>query len=242
MVDQQTVDQEAELKRIQQGVIHSQLKETNVVGDSGVTGLDFHYANEREGLKLDLACGGVPRRGYVGVDLYTADELKESNGDKINTVEEYVQHDLFKTPWPFEDNSVAAAYSSHFVEHIPHYIPGTDPKVDGWWQFFAELYRVMEPDGIVEVVHPFSRSDRAFWDPTHTRYIHFQTWFYLQRNQRELFGVNHYAPDIDFEVLTVQTIHEPALLEGKAPQAMEYARQFYWNVTDDLFVVMRAKK
>lgn len=213
-----------------------------------MTALDTHWADEKEGLKLDLACGTEVRKGYRGVDFISLEELMEKS-DKFEEglppqYDDFVKHDLFEFPWPFEDNSVAAAYSSHFVEHIPHYIPGVSKSVtdDGWWHFFAELYRIMEDGGIVEVIHPFSRSDRAFWDPTHTRYIHFQTWFYLSKEFRLAIGMDHYVPDIDFEIMTIQTIHDPTLLEGKSTDVLEFARQFYFNITDDLFVVLKANK
>lgn len=212
--------------------------------------LQTQWAEEKTGLKIDLACGVTPREGYVGVDYIPLDELigsderfAEKTSDELaQQFEGYIQADLLEFPWPLEDNSVAATYSSHFVEHIPHFIQGTDPKIDGWWHFFAELYRVLEDGGIAEFIHPFSRSDRAFFDPTHTRYIHYQTWFYLEKKQRQTLGVNHYAPDIDFEVLEIQSMHEPTLLEGRSEDVVSFARQFYFNPTDDLFVVLKANK
>lgn len=208
--------------------------------------LDSHWGLEKEGRKVDLACGSNLRPGFSGVDSVSLQKLVDSTpaweGQAPEHYSDYQAADLMEFPWPFEDNSISVAYSSHFVEHIPHQIPGTDPKVDGWFHWFGELYRVMEDGGIVEIIHPFSRSDRAFWDPTHTRFIHYQTWFYLQKDQREELGVNHYAPNINFEILNIQTIHEPTLLEGRSQEVVEFARQFYFNPTDDLFVVMQVNK
>lgn len=205
--------------------------------------LDTSLAADKEGLKVDLACGAKVRKGYVGVDYLPLQAIADASpGLDQSQYEGYVQHNLFDMPWPFEDNSIAAAYSAHFVEHIPHYHPNWGPDVDGWWAFFEELYRVMEDGGIVEIIHPFSRSDRAFWDPTHTRYIHFQTWFYLSKEHRQNFGVNHYVPDVDFKIMNIQTIHEPTYLDGKSGDVIDFARQFYFNPTDDLFVVLQVQK
>lgn len=209
--------------------------------------LNTELAAAKVGTKVDLACGTQPRLGYIGVDAMPLDVLVDKTKGVEGSIagpeyDSYIQHNLYEMPWPFADNSLAAVYSSHFVEHIPHTYPGWDVNKDGWWVFFEELYRVMEDGGIAEFVHPFSRSDRAFWDPTHTRYIHYQTWFYLNRQQRIQLGVNHYAPDIDFEVLEIQTIHEPSLLDGRSADVIEFARQFYFNPTDDLFVVLKAVK
>lgn len=210
--------------------------------------LDTRWADEKVGTKLDLACGTEVRPGYRGVDYISPKDLL-AKSDKFDGAlppqyDDFVEHDLFEFPWPFENDSIAAAYSSHFVEHIPHYIPGVSKSVtdDGWWHFFAELYRIMEDGGIVEIIHPFSRSDRAFWDPTHTRYIHHQTWFYLSKEFRLAIGMDHYVPDIDFEIVGIQTIHDPTALEGKSSDVLDFARQFYFNITDDLFVVLKANK
>jgi len=238
-------DQEAELVRLQREKI-TQVLTSNNSDELLSSSLDTALAEARTGLKVDLACGASPRHGYMGVDMFTKEQLVASDPERTKNFDYdtygYKQANLLEFPWPFEDNSIAAAYSSHFVEHIPHQVPGSDPWIDGWWLFFQELYRVMEDGGIVEIIHPFSRNDRAFWDPTHTRYIHFQTWFYLQMAQRKVLGVNHYAPEVDFEVMNIQTIHEPTYLQGKNDQVVDFVRQFYWNVTDDLFVVLKANK
>jgi SAM-dependent methyltransferase len=212
--------------------------------------LDTHWGEEQEGRKLDLACGGNPRWKYTGVDFTSKEDLltksiKFQGEEKLPfQFDDYIQHDLLSFPWPFEDSSISAVFSSHFVEHIPHYIPGVSQHAtdDGWWHFFAELYRILEPGGIAEFIHPFSRSDRSDWDPTHTRRIHYQTWWYLNEEFRLSLGMDHYVGSIDFEVLNVQTIHEPTLLEGKSADVVEFARQFYYNITDDLFVVLRSNK
>jgi len=216
------------------------------IGELEKSVLDTSLSEAQEGLRVDLACGTNLRPGYVGVDSIPLDELVRMTegfkGEAPPEYEGYVQHDLYDIPWPFEDSSIAAAYSSHFVEHIPHYHPDWGAGRDGWWVWFEELYRVMEDGGIVEIIHPFSRSDRAFWDPTHTRYIHYQTWFYLNREHRLNLGVNHYAPEVDFEVMNIQAIHEPTMLDGKSDDVVNFARQFYFNPTDDLFVVLKVNK
>ena len=203
--------------------------------------LNTGLADSIEGLKVDLACGVGLRLGYTGVDAQSLDAIFP-DGKVPEEYEGYVQHNLFEMPWPFEDDSVDAVFSSHFVEHIPHYHPNWGADRDGWWVFWEELWRVVKDGAVIEVLHPFSRSDRAFWDPTHVRFIHYQTWFYLSREHRIQLGVNHYAPDIDFEVVSIQSTQEPALLEGRSESALEFARSFYFNPAEDLFVVLKAIK
>lgn len=193
--------------------------------------------------KLDLGCGVGLQEGFTGVDMLPLEEMWKDRGYIPEAYENnYVEHDLFEFPWPFEDNSVDEVYSGHLVEHIPHQVPGQNPKVDGWWLFFGELHRVMKKDGLVTIRHPFSRSDRAFWDPTHTRYIHYQTWFYLQKQNRLDMGVDHYAPNIDFEVMTIDAMGNPAAFEGRNNTWIDFARVFYFNPTEDLLVYLKAIK
>lgn len=191
--------------------------------------LDMSHGETRSGRKLDLGSGPHPRPGYEGVDRRNIPEV------------EHVL-DLMQAPWPFEDDSIAAVWSHHFVEHIPHYVPGYDN--DGWWLFFSELYRVLEPDGIAEIVHPYHRSDRAFYDPTHTRYIAPQTWDYMSVAGRERLGAQD-GIDVDFGPVFIQTLRFDTqhLVPPPATEAEEtFLREYSWNVVDDLFVVLRAQK
>lgn len=42
---------------------------------------------------------------------------------------------------------------------------------DGWFAFFAELYRVLTHDARVHILSPHASTDGALTDPTHTRYL-----------------------------------------------------------------------
>lgn len=102
--------------------------------------------------------------------------------------------DLFRYPWPWADNSFDGALLSHIAEHIPHDIqPETwtmnawhEEKrnrwrdlmqaQDGWYAFFAELYRVLTPGAQVHILSPYGWSQGAITDPTHTRYLTEQTF------------------------------------------------------------------
>jgi hypothetical protein len=96
-------------------------------------------------LKLDFGCGPNKRENFHGVD--------STAFAGVDTV-----LDLTKTPWPWDDNSVAEAHASHFVEHLTQ------------WQrvaFFNELYRVLVPNGTCQMIVPHWASCRAYGDPTH---------------------------------------------------------------------------
>lgn len=144
-------------------------------------------------------------------------------------------------PWPIAKNSVSETFSSHFVEHIPHYRPEFK-GVDGWWVFFNELYRVSKPDSKHIIHHPYSRNDRAFWDPTHTRYIHEMTWYYLDKSWRESQGLDHYHADCDFEVVVISGNGIADSVAAKHHEAQAFCRAHYFNVVADLAVELKARK
>jgi predicted SAM-dependent methyltransferase len=62
-------------------------------------------AKSTPSLKLDLGCGQNPKEGFEGVDV---------RGGKAKH-----EVDLFKFPWPFENDSVEEIHASHFLEHVP---------------------------------------------------------------------------------------------------------------------------
>jgi SAM-dependent methyltransferase len=101
--------------------------------------------------------------------------------------------DLFTYPWAFADNSVDEIFCSHIIEHIPHdakvrqprterregvYIVEIDDsiliraaKLDGWYAFFYEAWRILKPDGKIHIIAPYGWSSGAMHDPTHTRLV-----------------------------------------------------------------------
>lgn len=176
--------------------------------------------------KLDLACGQNKHEGFTGIDVA---------GDCDIT------HDLLTTPWPIQTGSVEETVCSHFVEHIPHYRPEFNGQ-DGWWVFFNELYRVSKDGSKHTFVHPYAKSDRAFWDPTHTRYVHETTWYYLDRSWREMQRLDHYDAECDFEVVVVSGSGIADAISTKHHEAQAFARQHYWNVIPDLVVELKARK
>jgi hypothetical protein len=177
-------------------------------------------------IRLDLACGQNKQEGFTGIDI-------AGNYD--------IKHDLMVTPWPIKANTIEETFCSHFVEHIPHFRPEF-AGVDGWWVFFNELYRVSKPDAKHVFHHPYVKSDRAFWDPTHVRFIHEQTWYYLDRNWRESQGLDHYDAVCDFEVVVICGNGIADSIVTKHHEAQAFARNHYWNALADLQVELKARK
>jgi len=174
--------------------------------------------------KLSIACGQNKPAGFKGIDLA---------GDAD------IQHDLFKFPWPIKTSSVQEVECSHFVEHIPHRLPGINRDV--WWEFFDELHRVLKKGGTATIVHPYSRSDRAFWDPTHERFIHEMTWHYLNKEWREMNKLDHYPVSCDFEIVTINGVGLDPGYESRNAEQQQYMTRHYFNVLADLQVTLQAR-
>lgn len=100
-------------------------------------------------MKLHLGAGYKRFDGFLNVDFDA-----ECNPDFVV--------DLEKDRWPFDDNTVSEVKAHHLFEHLG------DP---GFFHFLKELYRVCEPNAVIEVVVPHHRHDCFINDPTHRRPI-----------------------------------------------------------------------
>lgn len=176
-------------------------------------------------LKLDIACGNAKAPGWTGIDIA---------GDHADIV-----HDLFSFPWPIETGSVGEVRISHFVEHIPHYRPEWGAR-DGWWLFWEEVHRICARGAEIHVVHPYVKSDRAFWDPTHVRFIHEMTWYYLDPAWREANGLQHYT-DAAFDITVISGAGVADDIATRNHEHQAYARSHYWNVIPDLVVELKRR-
>lgn len=174
--------------------------------------------------KIDLACGQNKQEGFHGVDI---------SGDADQKV------DLLQFPWPFESDSVDELFSSHFVEHIPHDIPGHDN--DGLVLFMEECFRILKDGGKLRIVHPHASSARAFQDPYHRRFIPETTWWYFNREWRQNTGLDHYPIHCDFNVDNMVG-HYMGDWGTRALQAQQFATAHYINVFGDLDVYLTACK
>lgn len=179
-------------------------------------------------LKLDLGCGLRPEPGFAGVDI--------AAGEGVD-----YEVDLFHYPWPFADRSVREVVSNHLIEHIPHYRPeyaGTD----GFWMFFNELHRICQKGAKCVFTCPYAKSDRAFWDPSHTRYIHEVNFYYLDPKWLEAQGLTQYPITANFEVVTIDGTGVPDDIINRNQEMQNQARNYYWNAVADLRIELKAIK
>jgi predicted SAM-dependent methyltransferase len=169
-------------------------------------------------VKLDIACGQNKQEGFHGVDI-------------VDTKDADTVHDLTKFPWPFNDNEVEEAFCSHYAEHVP------DLNA-----FMNEVYRILKPDALIRIIHPHLRSDRAFQDPTHVRFIPEATWYYFAKDWREAQKLDHYPIETDFGIENMFYNGFQGDWGQRSEAARTFALNHYWNVAVDLCVDLKARK
>lgn len=183
-------------------------------------------------LRLDLACGQSPAEGFTGVDIWDGADI---------------QHDLTRYPWPWKDRSVSELHCSHYVEHIPFEVlrPSAEgiPEawIDGLCAFMNECHRILKKNGQFTIRHPHNRSDRAFQDPTHRRFIPAATWWYFNKEWRDANKLNHYPITADFEVVSMFADGLNDDLATRNQETQLWAGERYWNMFADLVVVLKKR-
>ncbi|MCC6741737.1 MAG: hypothetical protein IT452_22060 [Planctomycetia bacterium] len=203
-----------------------------------VAGPEIVRAPARE-MRLDLACGQTPREGFEGVDIW------EGAKHQVN---------LLRFPWPWADNSVNELFCSHFVEHIPMcyvtrkgeyvHVPTNPEDNDLFFAFFDECWRILKPGGLFTLVLPALRSNRAFQDPTHRRFIPSETFLYLHAGWREANKLDHYGVKCNFISPVgdgVPAVDGQVPMEEGVRAAEVQAVRFntLWNTVADWVVRMR---
>lgn len=184
---------------------------------------------DKETFKLDIACGQNKQEGFRGIDI----------SDEVDA--DYV-HDLTQYPWPIEDNSVEAAFCSHYVEHTPLEVKTAEGKTcDGLIAFMNEVYRILIPGAQFQILHPFVKSVRAFQDPTHRRFIPSETWWYFHQAWLKANGLDHYPINCDFEIISaVSEVVPPYNVKHELVQ--QFATNHYWEAIGDLSVMLKSLK
>lgn len=166
--------------------------------------------------KLDIACGDNKREGFTGID-------------KFKTPSVDIVHDLTVYPWPFEDSSIDEIYCNHYIEHV----------VD-LCAFYSEIYRILKVGGTGTLLCPYGKNNRAWQDPTHVRALVEESFFYLDKNFREVNKLKHYLADVDFEFQVCYLGVDP-LWANKSEEARTFAIRHYWNIVSDLQVNLKKR-
>jgi len=111
---------------------------------------------------LDLGCGkkkhSIKNAEVIGLDKY-----------RLEGVE--MVHDLENTPLPFKDNEFDRVICQYILEHIENFFP-----------LMAEIWRILKPNGIVEILVPYCMSVSAFASQDHKRFFSMSSFIYFIPN------------------------------------------------------------
>ena len=179
-------------------------------------------------IKLDIGCGGNKKAGFVGVDQYAmpgVDHVFRIGGEK----------------WPFEDNSVDEAHSSHFLEHLTN-LNGKFERV----KFFNELHRVMIAGAKCTLIFPHWASNRFYGDPTHCEPFSEMGFYYLSREWRKALaphsdvGWDPNGYTCDFEATWGYSINPS--IQTRNQEYQQFALQNYKEAAQDLISTIVCRK
>lgn len=224
------------------------------------TGADEDAAEMAGKPYLNLGCGRVilpgerpAHHGLVDEAIYAYPHWHNVDRNATPGVDEVA--DVFAYPFPFADNSFDGALLTHLVEHIPHDIRLHDDAPlqagynltclqDGWYAFFAELYRVLTPGAKVHILSPYAWSAGAVTDPTHTRLITEHTFTHSMRPEPEDNPFEYATGGIHFEMAQPPMWRITPLFAHLADDtaALAHALQTQLNVAYELYVVLEVVK
>lgn len=160
---------------------------------------------------LDLGCGPNKQEGHIGVD-----SLKFKGVDVVM--------DMGKKKWPWKDNSVDGAFSSHAVEHLewPERV-----------HFFNELYRVLKKGGQAKIIVPHWASMRFYGDPTHKAPFSEFAWNYLNAEWRKV-NAPHVGYTCDFQFPVPYGYNLAPWLAGRNQEFINFAITAYKEACSDM--------
>lgn len=147
---------------------------------------------------VDLGCGTHKAEGFIGVDLVAA--------DGVDVIANLNGH------FPFADNSVDFIKAHDIIEHLPDRI-----------HTMNEIWRILKPDGIVDISVPSTDGRGAFQDPTHVSFWNINSFmYYCQEFPPYLAGCqSHYGFKGEFSIVSIdeknsgnQVIHVHAVLKA----------------------------
>lgn len=200
--------------------------------------------------RVILPCPRPRHHSLVPEEVYAYPLWRNADRNAADGITDVL--DLFAYPWPFADSAFDGALLAHIVEHIPHDIHVTDdtPRAkalaacqDGWYAFFAELYRVLAPGALVHILVPYGWSQGAITDPTHTRLVTEHTFTHsMQPDAHSPF--RYETAGIHFEVAAPMTYHITEMfshLKDK-PELFTYALQTQINVVYEMYAQLRVVK
>lgn len=184
--------------------------------------------------RLNLGCGFDIRPGFIN-----ADSFAECRPD--------VLFDIEQDDWPFEDNRFDHILMKHVLEHV-----GKD--FETFAKVMRNLYRILSPDGIVEIHVPYYRHDTYWSDPTHVRAFTPLTFQMMSKRQNDIWIAKRanytmlaYRMGVDFEITKATRSYDASYVtmmeEGKLSlDDVRRLAETNWGVVRELQVELKAVK
>ena len=184
--------------------------------------------------KLNLGCGFDKRNGWVNADYFP-----ECKPDLLLDIE--------STPWPIPDNSYDEILLKHVLEHV-------GATFTDFTKIMQELYRVLAPNGILEIHVPHYRHETYWSDPTHVRAFTPLTFEMMSRRKNDEwiakkanYTMLAYRMKVNFEVVEAIQVYDPQwysqVESGKiTKEQLRSLAQTQWGVVRELQVKLRAVK
>jgi len=104
---------------------------------------------------INLGCGMNKRKDALNVDI-------------IPEVRPDIVLDLNQYPWPFKDEAFDAIYAHDVVEHLRDVV-----------RFMEECWRILRPDGLLEITTPHFSCANSYTDPTHIHHFGYFSFDYF---------------------------------------------------------------
>jgi hypothetical protein len=121
---------------------------------------------------------------------------------------------------------------------------------DGLILFMDEVYRILKTEvtdsngethgGRIKIIAPYYTSIRCWQDPTHRRAIGEATFFYFNKQWRNINKLEHYNIVSDFDFNYGHDIHQDFI--SKHDEARNYAIIHSWNIVNDIHVTLTKRK
>jgi SAM-dependent methyltransferase len=176
---------------------------------------------------LHLGCGRKKTLDAIGMRLSHPDgrpmdrEIQVVNLDRLADVEPDVLCELATDRIDLPDDSVDAVLALHVLEHI-----GRQGEIEGWFHFWAEIYRVMKPNALLRFECPHSASLWCWADPTHVRAINEYCFLYLNQDSYKVTGsaIPDYRPPFDFAIAEIESIPDHTNADVRAKEPISFIR------------------
>ena len=166
-----------------------------------------------EPVRIDLGCGDKKRPGYLGLDYV--------DGEQVDVV-----LDLTKDRYPFEDRSVDAIYSAHFLEHIeePNHV-------------FEEIGRICKDGARIEFWTPYAFTNEAFVYG-HQHFFTEEDWLHFCVQYRDVF-LGMLGGRWLLEKIVYAIPRETVLEMQRAGFSLDFAVRYFKGVVNEFGVEIR---